>query len=734
MDRAQELGIAEGMERPLETNENAGVECRPTAAPASSPTWRLRLGLSMAAVVGPVLMTTATAQDVPLPPPEAPEPVVDLPGGFGLPSLSDLAEVDEDASSDLEDGILVVAKRFASPADRTTSAVTTFDRKDIERRQATHVDQVLRETPGVLVVRDGPIGQFSRIYIRGAASTQTMVLVDGIPQNDATTGGGYDFNDLGTAGVESVEVLRGSYGVLYGSEAMGGVVNVRTRRGTGAPEGFVRAEGGSFDTHSESAGVYGADDRLDYAFTGSNYSTHGERNRESYRSSDIVSRIGYEIDRDVRLDWSGRFVDSRSQSPFDFASSGVLPTDKNIERRRETFSTGLALTWEADPALTLRANGSYLDIVSRFRNGNDGQVPGDTRDELHTRSEEDDTRGRFDGTWRVGDTAGWAAPDQGGIGLDVTAGGEFLRQHSYSSVKTPDFASPGISRTKIDETARTTSWFGQADILLPNAGPLTKALITVGTRHDDQSETSSEWSPFYGGRVDIAPTDTTIRASYGEGFRAPKPSELLDPFVGNLDLDSETSESRDIGIEQRLMDGSLVLGATWFELKTKDLIAYDADFVTPDRPFGALRNIGRARTRGSEWSVAWAMGHGFTFRGSYTRQDPEDRETGDDLPNRTRSFGTFGVSWEDGPFMVSVDGYYSGRLHDQGGEFTYPEPREREVPGRVRVIDVTANWKATDQLTFFARVENLTDDDYVTTPSAPAGPPLGAYVGAQWDF
>ena len=95
---------------------------------------------------------------------------------------------------------------------------------------------------------------------------------------------------------------------------------------------------------------------------------------------------------------------------------------------------------------------------------------------------------------------------------------------------------------------------------------------------------------------------------------------------------------------------------------------------------------------------------------------------------------TFGVAWEDGPWLVSVDGYYSGRLHDQGGEFTYPEPREREVPGRVRVIDVAARWQATEQLSFFARVENVTDDDYVTTPSAPAGPPLGAFVGAQWDF
>ncbi len=706
---------------------------------------RLAWGLTLSAAMGGGFAASASAQDVPLPAPVEDATTADE--GRAADDVTPEIDPGEALTSDLDASILVVAKRYSSSKRRTTSAVTTFDRKDIERRQATHVDQVLRETPGVLVVRDGPTGQFSRIFIRGAASTQTMVLVDGIPQNDATAGGGYDFNDLGTSAVDRIEVLRGSYGVLYGSEAMGGVVNVTTRRGRGDPEGFVKVEGGSFGTHAESAGVYGAEGRLDFALTGSNLNTRGERRRESYRSSDVTSRLGVQIDEDLRLEWTGRFVDSRAQSPFDFASSGVLPEDSNIERRRETFSTGLSMIWEADPALTLRAHASLLDVSSKFRNGSDGPelidpdfVPGSgdelsvIRKELQTRNDEEDLRGRFDGTWHVAESAAWAAPEQGGVAVDVTAGGEYLRQTSESRVTFPDFGAPTSTTQRLDDTARTTSWFAQGDVLLPDAGPLANALITVGTRRDEHSEAGSEYSPFYGARVDLAPTDTTFRASYGEGFRAPKPSELLDPFVGNADLTAETSESKDFGIEQRLLDGSLVVGATWFELKTDDLIAFDSDFVTPARPFGALRNFGSTRTRGTEWSLAWAVGHGFTVRGSYTRQNPEDRETGEDLPLRTRSFGSFGVSWEEGPFQVSVDGFISGRLHDTGGEFTYPEPKERKVPGRVTLIDVTARWRATDQLTFFARIENLTDDDYVTTPSAPAGPPLGAYVGAQWDF
>ncbi len=611
--------------------------------------------------------------------------------------------------SESDDAIVVVAKRYAVPGDRVTAAVTTLGRADIERRQATHVDELLREIPGVQVVRDGPAGQLSRVYLRGAASNQTLVVIDGIPQNDATTGGGYDLNDLGTAAVERIEVLRGSYGILYGSEAVGGVVNVTTRRGRGEPGGFVRFEGGSFDTHREAAGVHGAADALDFALSASNYQTHGERSRESYRASDVTARAGYDLGPNLRLDWTGRFVDSRTESPFDFATSGVLPPDDNIRRRRETYSTGIGLVWEADPALTVRGHASYLGVRSDFENGPDGvelidpdftQGSGDEvrvlRDELASKNDEDDVRGRLDGTLRLADAMDWARPGEGGFGVDVTAGAEWLRQESSIRTTFPDFAVPTSSTQRVEEATRTESLFAQADLLLPDAGPLTAGLVTAGVRRDDHSEAGSETSRYLGARVDVAPTDTTLRASYGEGFRAPKPSELLDPFVGNAALTAETSESREFGIEQRLAAQRVVVGVTWFELEVDDLIAFDPEFTTPARPFGALRNFGRARTRGTELTAAADVGGGLTLRGSYTRQDPTDRETGLDLPNRVRWFASAGVAWSDGPFLVSLDGYFSRRLHDQGGEFTYPEPSERRRPGEMRLVNLAARWRATE--------------------------------------
>ncbi len=237
-------------------------------------------------------------------------------------------------STELQDAIVVVAKRFASPERRATASVTSFDRSDIERRQATSVADVLREAAGVYALRDGPRGQTSRVFTRGAASNQTLVLVDGIPQNDATGGGGFDFNDFGTDAVERVEVLRGSYGVLYGSEAIGGVISVTTRRGGGPARGFVRVEGGSFDTHREVVGVSGGDDRFDAALTVGTLRSKGERDREAFRTSEWTGRVGMLLTPRARLETSLRYVDSEVESPFDFATTGVLPEDPNTRRTR----------------------------------------------------------------------------------------------------------------------------------------------------------------------------------------------------------------------------------------------------------------------------------------------------------------------------------------------------------------------------------------------------------------
>jgi vitamin B12 transporter len=283
--------------------------------------------------------------------------------------------------------------------------------------------------------------------------------------------------------------------------------------------------------------------------------------------------------------------------------------------------------------------------------------------------------------------------------------------------------------------------FAQAEIRLPDffrtradsAGLDPHDVVAVlGYRTDDHSVFGREGSPYAGLRAEVA--RATLHGSYGEGFRAPKPGELFDAFIGNADLGPETSQSLDAGVSREFFGDALTLGATWFRLDVDGLIAYDASATTPSRPFGQLTNFARTRTTGFEYEARADLGCGFRARAAYTTQNPRDRDTGLPLPNRARRFGSAGVSWEGGDVLVSLDGFFSGSNGNQGGEFTAPDGDAREHPGRRSVVDLSLSWRASDTLTVFGGVRNLLDDDWVATPSSPRGNGIGVYAGASLEF
>jgi vitamin B12 transporter len=635
-----------------------------------------------------------------------------------LLAASPAAAQDAQPPSALAEAIEVVARGYEASAATAVPRLTLLDEDDVERRQAATVAEMLTEVPGALVLPDGPRGQFTRLFLRGAASNQTLVLVDGIPQNDATAGGLFDFNDLGTAAVERIEVLRGSYGVLYGSEAIGGVVAVTSRRGRGPWRGFLRAEGGSFSTHREAVGVGGGDEDFDLWVTGEDEGTRGERDHERYDAQAATGRAGFRITDTLRADLVFRANESEVQSPFDFPfGTTVLPEDENIERRRDTLSTGATLTHTAG-WLTSRATLSYLRVESEFVNGPDGAA---AADELATANEARDVRLRIASTAAVARALGWRARRDGGVELDVTLGGEGLDQDTDTSTTF------GTSTTTSVRDTDIVSGFLLAEARLPDLGPVHRAVLAGGVRRDRHDTFGHATSPYLGARFGVAPTDTTLHANWGQGFRAPKPAELDDPFSGNLALGPEESRSFDLGATQTLLDGRVELSATWFRLKTKDLIAFDPTTFQ-------LVNVQSAQTTGWEYEARADLGGGFAVRGAFTHQNPRDADTGLALANRSRDFWSAGVAWEDGPLLVSLDAYVTSKLPDQGGEFTYPEGEERRAPGRRALVNLAARWRANEHVSVLARLENLLDDDWVATPTSPAGPPLGVFLGVRFDF
>src|SRR5262245_39032494 len=324
------------------------------------------------------------------------------------------------------------------------------------------------------------------------------------------------------------------------------------------------------------------------------------------------------------------------------------------------------------------------------------------------------------------------------MGLSLTGGGEHLNQRTISSSTSPNFTAPGYSTTRLDDTTRTNSLFAQAELRgrqgddADDWDVIGHGVVTAGYRADDHSEFGNEGSPYAGVRTELF--KTTLRSSYGEGFRAPKPSELFDPFVGNAGLDAETSESFDVGASRGFFDDTLMLGVTWFRLDVDGLIAYDAAAITPTRPFGQLTNFASTRTEGFEYETAVALGRGWSVRGSYTTQNPRDRDTGLPLPNRARRFGSAGVSYEIGQVLVALDGFFSGENGRETHANPGPDEDARDHPGRRSLVDLTMRWRATKALTVFGGVRNLLDDEWVATASSPAGTGIGGFVGAQLDF
>jgi vitamin B12 transporter len=245
-----------------------------------------------------------------------------------------------------------------------------------------------------------------------------------------------------------------------------------------------------------------------------------------------------------------------------------------------------------------------------------------------------------------------------------------------------------------------------------------------GGRFDEHSQAGGEWSPQAGLRADIDASATVLRANYGEGFRAATPAEFTDPFVGNTNLGPERSQSVDGGVEQRIGEG-VTAEATAFRLRTRDLIAYD-------QASGKLQNLDRAQVEGIEVGLSADAGHGLLLRGSFTRQRPRNEATLARLPNRPDAFATAGAEWTRGKWTLSADLYWQSSVDDLGQKG--PDQGLRNSAGRRLVANVGGRWKATDSVTVFARIENLTNARYVETPSAPRGLPITFTAGITLGF
>lgn len=586
--------------------------------------------------------------------------------------------------------IVVTANRAARPADTVGQSVTVLDTATITERQAVVVSDLLRQTPGVTVVRNGGIGTTTSVSIRGADSDQTVALIDGIKLNDPSApGGGFNFGNLLIGNIQRIEVLRGAQSVLWGSQAIGGVVNLITRQPTEQIAINARAEGGGYGTAQGFANVSGKMGPVSASLGGGYYSTDGisayapGTERDGYRNYAANGSMGIALAPDVSVDLRGFYTNSRTDI------DGFPPPNFTFGDTREY---GDVEQWVGYAGL----NAALFDgrLHNRF-----GYAHTDT-DRRNIDPDGDPTE-TFRGIGR-NDRLEY----QGTANVTSAVFATFGAEREVSRFSSSSYGGP-VTRGR----ARLFSVYGQLAVT-----PIAGLTATGGVRHDDHNVFGGA-TTFSGSGV-YSPNGgaTTLRASYSEGFKAPTLYQLQSEY-GNTALNPERSRGWDAGVTQKALNGAVEASATWFHRNSRDLITFvscDGPLtgICADRPFGTYDNIARTRAQGVELTLLLRPVEPLTVSASYTYLDAVDRSAG------TANFGRKLARRPDQSITVNADyrwsfGLTTGATLTSVGDSFDNASNARRLDGYV-LGDVRASFPVTKKVEVFGRIENVFDTKYQT--------------------
>ena len=634
------------------------------------------------------------------------------------------AQVSADSTGTSLNQVVVVATRTPVPASKIGNSVTVLTAKDIKESQATIVSDLLQQTPGITVARDGGIGQPTSVFIRGAESDQTVVVIDGVKMTDPSLpGGGFDFEDLLIGDISRIEILRGAQSTLYGSDAIGGVIDIVTADPTQKSEGSVSLEGGSHGTGYGTANVGGVSGGLMWRASGSYYGTSGIPCFDQYLGGrrDCTSQIGDgagqirdDLTPDVQLDLRGYIVSSRTD--FDgydtpsCATSDICNFGDDSEYGKVQQGIGYAGLnwWSPERALKSVLSVQYTGSETRDYDPNAPANYGYPTTETFYGFGRN-IREEYQGTWRFSD-AGQLV---------------FGAQNEHSTINTVSPFSPFLGAGVIVD-----SGFAQAQY------EVVKGLtLTAGGRYDHHNVYGGHATGQFAAAWVLPDEDTVLRASFGQGFKAPALYQLYSNY-GNRALQPETANSWDAGIEHHALENRLIASATYFQRTSRDLIGFFDCFSAPGplcatEPYGYYANIARSRAHGIELAGSVRATEQLSFTANYTWTDTEDISPGsatygNELPRRPADAGNATVSylW---PFRLTTDlalRYSAPSFDDAANEIRL---------GGYVLVDLRASLPINDHLQIYARVENLTDRHYeVAYQYGTLG--RSAYIGARASF
>lgn len=614
--------------------------------------------------------------------------------------------------------MVVTATRDEVPMEQVGSSITVITAKQIEQQQKQTVADALRTVPGLDVVRSGGVGQNSSIFMRGADSRHTLILIDGVELNDpSTTGGEYNFGFLTTDNIERIEVLRGPQSTLYGSQAMGGVINIITKRGAGQLNGFVSAEGGSLYTAKESAGVSGSTDLFNYALTLSRLdssgvsaaaSRAGNSEADGYQNTTVAARLGITPTRNSDIDLSLRYTRSRNGADNGGGAGADDPNRvmRNEELQFRTQGTLLLFAdlWEQKLGVSLN------DLTRSDDNDRDAAHPLDFQ-----RSEYQGQTVKFDWqhTLRLHKTN------------TLIVGAETKEEKAKSTYYSEGIWGPYTSNWD-EKFARTTGVYLQDQLNLWDSW-----FSTAGVRVDHHSQFGTEATYRFTTAYLIKQTDTKLKGSYGTGFKAPSLYQLYDPANGNVNLKPEKSTGWDVGVEQTLLNRQIQLGATYFRNDFEQLI--DWELVDPIWFTGMYKNVAKASSEGVELTASYQPFDSLVVRTGYTYTLARNKQTGAELLRRPKHKLSGDINYRFmGKGNLNLGLVYVGTRDDLTfNPITYAQ--QTVTLKDYLVVNLAASYDVAKYLQLFGRIDNLLDRQYEEVLGY-GTPGIGAYAGVKVSF
>lgn len=616
------------------------------------------------------------------------------------------------------DEVVGVGSLTPRPLIELGSSITLMNRQDIEDRGVVFVSDLLREFPGVSVNRTGSRGSLTQVRIRGAEANHTLVIIDGVEMNDFADGDEYDFGNLLADGIERIEVLRGPQSALYGSEAIGGVINIVTRESPPGLSGTMSGEAGSQGMRRAHALLGGGTEKVRLTGSVSFLDTHGISwspeggERDGHRNHTYNFNGLWEPVRNLSIGGNLRYSREDVEKDGQVFNYPAVPTDglvtNTLDESDNEKLSGRVFTKLA----VLNGKWTHQVDITRLDTRRDQRKNG----LLQSENRGDNRNYRYQTTFHFSSL---------GLTHSVTGVFEYDEEKFNSRPFTTSLFGSGQKRT-----VRQHSWVGEW-----RSGWKDAVFLSGSLRADDNKLFDDSTTYRFTGSWILPKTTTRLRGSFGKGVSNPGVYELFGYypgwFSGNSDLNPEKSKGWDIGLEHGFLNGRLSVAGTYFHSELEDEI--DGFFYDSRKLTYTARNLsGRSDRKGLETLFRFQPFDGVLLTATYTYLDSEDPD-GEQEKRRPEHSGSINASLK---FLrdrakINIGLIYNGEMDDN--EFVVGTPETVVKLNAYTLVQLRASYKVTDTWELFGRVENLLNSNYHEVEGYET-PGFGAFAGIRFHF